>query len=177
MGVVHRVYARALYGAAKEQGIVEETREELADFVAAVRDVPELRAVLRNPQIDPRAKSSALEAIAAGDHDIVRNFLGLLAEKGRIGEVEEIERELERLVAREQGQITVELTTAQELTDDEARGIVDQIAKASGRKVEATRKVDSRLIGGVVLQAGSFRIDASVRGRLERLRQELASRT
>jgi F-type H+-transporting ATPase subunit delta len=177
MGVVHRVYARALYGAAKEEGIVEETREELADFVAAVRDVPELRAVLRNPQIDPRAKSSALDAIAAGDHDIVRNFLGLLAEKGRIGEVEEIERELERLVAREQGQITVELTTAQELTDDEARGIVDQIAKASGRKVEATRKVDSRLIGGVVLQAGSFRIDASVRGRLERLRQELASRT
>ena len=51
--------------------------------------------------------------------------------------------------------------------------IVDQIAKASGRKVEATRKVDSRLIGGVVLQAGSFRIDASVRGRLERLRHEL----
>ena len=177
MGIVHRVYARALYGAAKEEGIVEETREGLSDFVAAVRDVPELRAVLRNPQIDPRAKSSALEAITGGVPDIVRNFLRLLAEKGRIGEVEEIERELERLVAREQGQITVELTTAKELTDDEARGIVDQIAKASGRKVEATRKVDSDLIGGVVLQAGSFRIDASVRGRLERLRQELASRT
>ena len=177
MGVVHRVYARAFYGAAKEEGIVEETREELADFVAAVRDVPELRAVLRNPQIDPRAKSSALEAITGGAHDIVRNFLRLLAEKGRIGEIEEIERELERLVAREQGRITVELTTAKQLTDDEARGIVDQIAKASGRKVEATRKVDSDLIGGVVLQAGSFRIDASVRGRLERLRQELASRT
>jgi F-type H+-transporting ATPase subunit delta len=177
MGVVHRVYARALYGAAEEQGIVEETREELADFVAAVRDVPELRAVLRNPQIDPRAKSSALEAITGGAHDIVRNFLRLLAEKGRVGEIEEIERELERLVAREQGQITVELTTAQELTDDEARGIVDQIAKASGRKVDATRKVDPDLIGGVVLQAGSFRVDASVRGRLERLRQELASRT
>ena len=177
MGVVHRVYARALYGAAKEEGIVEETREGLSDFVAAVRDVPELRAVLRNPQIDPRAKSSALEAITGGAHDIVRNFLRLLAEKGRIGEIEEIERELERLVAREQGRITVELTTAKQLTDDEARGIVDQIAKASGRKVEATRKVDSRLIGGVVLQAGSFRIDASVRGRLERLRQELASRT
>jgi len=177
MGVVHRVYARALYGAAKEEGIVEETREGLSDFVAAVRDVPELRAVLRNPQIDPRAKSSALEAITGGAHDIVRNFLRLLAEKGRIGEIEEIERELERLVAREQGRITVELTTAKQLTDDEARGIVDQIAKASGRKVEATRNVDPDLIGGVVLQAGSFRIDASVRGRLERLRQELASRT
>ena len=177
MGVVHRVYARALYDAAKEQGIVEATREELGDFVAAVRDVPELRAILRNPQIDPRAKSAALDAITGGVHDIVRNFLKLLAEKGRIGEIEEIDRELERLVARERGQITVELTTAQELTDEEARGIVDQIAKASGRQVEATRKVDPGLIGGVVLQAGSFRIDASVRGRLERLRHDLASRT
>lgn len=177
MGVVHRVYARALYDAAKDEGLVEETREELSDFVAAVREVPELRAILRNPQIDPRAKSAALEAITEGVHDIVRNFLKLLAEKGRIAEVEEIERELERLVAREQGQITVELTTAQELSDQEAREIVDQIAIASGRRVEATRKVDPDLIGGIVLQAGSFRIDASVRGRLNRLRQELVSRT
>jgi F-type H+-transporting ATPase subunit delta len=177
MGVVHRVYARALHDAAKEQGSVEQTREELGDFVAAVRDVPELRAVLRNPQIDPRAKAAALDAITGGVHDIVRNFLRLLAEKGRIGEVEEIERELDRLVAREQGQITVELTTAQELSDEEARGIVAQIEKASGRRVEATRRVDPDLIGGIVLQAGSFRIDASVRGRLNRLRHELVSRS
>ena len=90
MGVVHRVYARALHDAAKEQGSVEETREELADFVAAVRDVPELRAVLRNPQIDPRAKAAALDAISGGVHDVVRNFLRLLVEKGRIAEVEEM---------------------------------------------------------------------------------------
>jgi F-type H+-transporting ATPase subunit delta len=177
VAVVHRVYARALYDAAKERGDVEETRQELSDFVAAVRDVPELRAILRNPQIDPRAKAAAIEAITGGVHDVVRNFLKLLAEKGRIAVVEEIERELDRLVAKEQGQISVELTTAQELTDEEAREIVDQIAKASGRPVEATRKVDPSLIGGIVLQAGSFRIDASVRGRLNRLRQELVSRT
>jgi len=177
VAVVHRVYARALYDAAKDRGDVEETRQELSDFVAAIRDVPELRAILRNPQIDPRAKAAAIEAITGGIHDIVRNFLKLLAEKGRIVEVEEIERELDRLVAREQGQIPVELTTAKELTDEEARDIVDQIAKASGRQVEATRKVDPSLIGGIVLQAGSFRIDASVRGRLNRLRQELVSRT
>src|SRR5436305_10891198 len=139
MGVVHRVYARALYDAAKDRDSVEETRQELGDFVAAVRDVPELRAVLRNPQIDPRAKAAALDAITGGVHDIVRNFLRLLAEKGRIVEVEEIERELERLVAREQGQITVELTTARELSEEEAREIVDQIAKACGRRGEATR--------------------------------------
>ena len=51
-----------------------------------------------------------------------------------------------------------------------------QIEQSSGRKVEATRKVDPELVGGMILQAGSLRVDASVRGRLQRLRHELATR-
>jgi F-type H+-transporting ATPase subunit delta len=149
-------------------------REQLEDFVESVREVPELAAVLRNPQLDPRAKASAVAALTEGYDELVRNFLRLLAEKGRAGELEEIEREFERLVAREQGQLTVELTTAVELSDDDARGILRQIESATGRRIEATRKVDAGLIGGLILQAGSLRLDASVRGRLERLRQGLA---
>jgi F-type H+-transporting ATPase subunit delta len=71
--------------------------------------------------------------------------------------------------------LTVELTTANELTDDEASEIVRQIEKASGRPVDASRSVDPSLIGGIVLQAGSMRVDASVRGRLERLRRQLTT--
>jgi F-type H+-transporting ATPase subunit delta len=177
MAVVHRVYARALFEAAREQGRLEAVRQQLGDFAAQVREVPELRAVLRNPQLDPRAKSSVLDGLTEGVDELVRNFLRLLAEKGRIGDVVEIARALDDLVAAEQGRLTVELTTARELSDDEANAIVEQIASASGRRVEATRKVDPDLIGGVVLQAGSFRLDASVRGRLNRLRQELVTRS
>ena len=96
-----------------------------------------------------------------------------MAEKGRAGELEEIAKEFERLMAREERRLTVELTTARELSDAEAKAILKQIEKAAGRKVEATRKVDPDLVGGIVLQAGSLRVDASVRGRLERLRHEL----
>jgi F-type H+-transporting ATPase subunit delta len=137
--------------------------------------VPQLRAVLRNPQVDQRAKAGVLEELLAGADELVRNFLLLTAEKGRIGDVEEIAREFERLVAREQRRLEVELTTAYELSDEEAREILRQIEEASGRKVEATRRVDPDLIGGFVLQAGSLRVDASLRGRLERLRRELVS--
>ncbi len=98
----------------------------------------------------------------------------MLAEKGRLAEVDAIQREFERLVAAEERVLEVELTTARELTDAEAGEIVEQIARASGRRVEAKRSVDPSLIGGIVLQAGSFRADASVRGRLEALRQELS---
>ncbi len=58
----------------------------------------------------------------------------------------------------------------------EAKDIVQQIEQASGRSVEAVRKVDPKLIGGIVLQAGSLRADASVRGRLDRMKQDLLTR-
>ena len=147
--------------------------EELADFVASVREVPQLRAALRNPQLEPRAKVALLDELL-GDADVLlRNFLRLVAEKGRIGSIEEIAREFDRLLAREERRLNVELTTARELSDDEARDLLRQIEQASGRRIEATRRVDADLIGGFVLQAGSMRLDASVRGRLEGLRQEL----
>jgi F-type H+-transporting ATPase subunit delta len=175
MGVVDRVYARALFDAALEENRLEEVRAALAEFAQAAADVPELRELLRNPQLDPRAKAAALQDLLEGADVLVRNFVLLLADKGRSGLLEEIAREFERLVAEHEGTIHVELTTAVELTDADTRKLVEQIEEASGRRVEATRSVDPDLIGGIVLQVGSHRLDASVRGRLERLRRELAA--
>ena len=176
MASAQRMYARALYEAAKDQDKLDAVREELGDFVEAQRQVPELRELLRNPQLDQRLKASALEELLGGDEALVRNFLLLLAEKNRVGEIDEIAREFDRLVAEAEGILDVELTTAVELSDEETREVITQIEKASGRKVEATQRVDPDLIGGLVLQAGSLRLDASVRGRLDRLRQELTTR-
>jgi F-type H+-transporting ATPase subunit delta len=137
--------------------------------------VPELRAFLRNPQIEPEGKAAVLDQVAADADELVRNFVRLVAEKGRAGELPEISAELDALVAQAQNRLSVELTTAYELSDDEAASIVQTIERASGRTVEATRSVDPNLIGGIVLQVGSHRADGSVRGRLERLRHELAT--
>jgi F-type H+-transporting ATPase subunit delta len=147
--------------------------EQLGDFAAAVHDVPELRSVLRNPQIDARAKADVLTELLGDADELVRNFLLLTAEKGRIGDIEEIAREFERLVALKERRLSVDLTTAYELSDEETADLIGQIEESTGRKVEATRHVDPSLIGGLVLQAGSLRLDASVRGRLNRLRREL----
>ena len=173
MAVAHRIYASALFGAAKDQDRLSQAHEELADFVAATREVPELRALLENPEIDHRTKQAALGELLAGGEEVVRNFLLLLIEKGRPAELEEITREFESLVAAEEKRLAVDLTTAYELSDEDAKQILAQIEKQSGRQVEATRSVDPDLIGGFVLRAGSMLVDASVRGRLERLRQDL----
>ena len=166
-----------MFDAAKEKGRLAEVHEELSDLTAAVRDVPELRAVLRNPELDQETKAGIVTDLLGEADPLVQNFLRLAAEKGRIGEIEEIVRAFDRLLAAEERRLDVELTTAYDLSDDEATGILEQIEKASGRKVEASRKVDPNLIGGFVLQAGSMRVDASVRGRIERLRHELLRRS
>jgi F-type H+-transporting ATPase subunit delta len=173
VAVAHRIYARALFDAAKEKNRLSEVHEELSDFVQATREVPELRALLENPEIDHRTKQAALEELMSGGEELVRNFLLVLVDKGRAPELDEIAREFDALVAAEERRLEVELTTAYELSDAEAKEILSQIESQSGRQVEATRRVDPGIIGGFVLQAGSMLVDASVRGRFERLRQAL----
>jgi F-type H+-transporting ATPase subunit delta len=173
--VVDRVYAESLFEAAQEKGRLEPVRDQLAQVVAAEAEVPQLRELLRNPQVDPRARTAALEELLADADELVRNFLLVLADKGRAGQLEEIGCEFERLIAEHEGIVHAELTTAVELSDAEARKLLSQIEQASGRKVEASRSVDPDLIGGIVLQVGSHRLDASVRGRLEGLRRELVT--
>ena len=131
--------------------------------------------MLTNPDTDSRVKADVLERVLGQADELTRNFVRLLVEKGRAGELREVAQEFEALVAAQEGILDVELTTAQSLSDDEFGRIVGRIEAASGRKVQATRNVDPALIGGIVLQAGSMRLDASVRGRLERLRTELSA--
>ncbi len=175
MAVAHRMYARALFEAALEADRVDAVAGDLAALAAAIEEVPELRAFLRNPQIEPTGKAAVLEQLATDADELVRNFVRLVAEKGRAGEIPEISADLDALVAQAQNRLAVELTTSYELSDEEARSIVKTIETASGRTVDATRTVDPSLIGGIVLQIGSHRADGSVRGRLERLRHELAT--
>jgi F-type H+-transporting ATPase subunit delta len=150
-------------------------REQLADLAHSIAEVPELAAVLENPEIESREKAQILDQILGYSDDLIRNFVRLAVEKGRAAEIAAIAVEFEALVAAEARVLDVEVTTASELSDADFKRLVTDIEKRSGRTVQASRSVDPDLIGGIVLQAGSLRLDASVRGRLERLRQELAT--
>ena len=150
-------------------------RSELADLAGAIGEVPQLESLLENPETESRVKADVLEQILGSSDELVRNFTRIVVEKGRAGEIRGIAAEFETLVAEQARVLDVEVTTATELSDADFTRIVADIEKRSGRAVQASRSVDPDLIGGIVLQAGSMRLDASVRGRLDRLRQELAN--
>jgi F-type H+-transporting ATPase subunit delta len=175
VAVAHRIYARALFETADAEGKLDVVHEQFGEFVRAVETVPELGAILTNPELDAADKKAVLEQILGGADERVHNLVLLAAEKGRGGELPEIYREFDALVAARARRLTVELTTAIELSEEEAQAIVAQIERAAGRTIEATRHVDPALIGGFVLRAGTLRVDASVRGRLRGLRHQLAA--
>ena len=127
MAVAPRMYARSLFQAAKETGKLEIVHAELGQFATAVDEVPELRGLLSNPQIERDDRAAALREILADADELVRNFVLLLSEKGRTAQLDEVYKEFDALVAADAGRLTVELTTAYELSDDEAASIVKKI--------------------------------------------------
>src|SRR5438105_11249569 len=131
MAVAQRMYARALFEAARDEGRLERVATDLAALAGALQEIPELRSFLRNPQVEPAGKAEVLEEITAGADDLVRNFVRLVAEKGRAGALPEMNAELETLVAREQNRLALELVTAYELSDEDAASIVEAIERAS----------------------------------------------
>src|SRR3954449_10333787 len=119
MAAADRIYARALFEAAEDRGRLDAVRQELDDLAASIAEVDELRQLLENPEADSRVKGDILVRLTEGGDDLVRNFVRLVAEKGRAAEISTIVAEFDRLVAAEERILDVELTTALELTDED----------------------------------------------------------
>ncbi len=129
MAAAQRIYAQALYEAAQAQESVDAARDELAELATALEQSPELESFLANPQLDPASKSDVLDEITTGAAPVVRNFVRVVAAKGRAGQLRQIADEFEAIVDREQGRLKVELTTAYELDDDEATALLGPVTE------------------------------------------------
>lgn len=166
-------YAEALYEAAVDGSAVTPVAQDVAGFAAAVQESSDLRAVLGNPEVDSAAKKAVVETIAEGAHPLVLNFLRVLADRGRIGEVTEIADAFAARVAQAENRIDVEVVTAVPLPDDLRARIIEQIRGKTGADVDLTESVDPDIVGGLVLKVGGSVIDGSLRHRLEELRTTL----
>ena len=99
IAAAQRIYARALFEAAQEQGGSRSSREELADLARSIDEVPELAALLVNPETESRVKAEVLEQILGGGDELVRNFASSSSRRGARARSREIAAEFEALVA------------------------------------------------------------------------------
>jgi F-type H+-transporting ATPase subunit delta len=172
---VATTYAEALYEAAVDADALPQVSADVDAFARAVEESADLRTVLENPEIDSRAKSSVIAAVAADAHPLVRNFLQVLVERGRIAELLEIAEAFRERVARAEARIEVEAVTAVPLPDDLRDRIVESIQSKTNATVELTESVDADVVGGLVLHVGEVVVDGSVRHRIDELRRELTA--
>ncbi len=170
-------YAEALFAAAEERGELEEVLEELKEFTAAVNENGELREFFYSPQINERERRQAIDALTEGMKASTRNFLKVLSDNGRTESLEDIVRRYEGLVEEHFKRVEVELTTAVELSDSLESRVKERLGNIlEGREVILHTNVAPDLVGGAVFTFGGIRIDSSVRGRLEDLRETMLER-
>jgi F-type H+-transporting ATPase subunit delta len=174
MEEIAQVYSRSLFEVAKEQGKLDELRDQLGEFVDALESNRDLQVFLFSPYFSTNEKKEGLHKVIEGADDALVNFLELLIEKHRMPVLFRIRRQFEELWQDENRLLPVQVTSAIELDDETIENIKERIAEQTDRKIELTTEVDPDIVGGIVLRVGNSILDASIRNRLEQVRRQLA---
>lgn len=178
MAAIAAPYARAFVDVVFEAHLnTNDVQQQLDSFVAAWKESADLREVFLDPSFPANQKVAILDKLNArlGMSQQVRNFIAVLIQHDRLNLLDEVLSEYHREVNQRLGISEVQVTTARPLADDERRSIEQKVAQLTGTQVHATYREDKSLLGGVVVRVGSTVYDGSVRGRLEKLKEQLAS--
>ena len=168
-----RRYAEAAFQIATRDNSIETWRRDLES--AAASTTGELMSVLANPALPLEQRLAAANRVYASLSQPVRNIVFLLVRRRRIEQLPRVVEEFVRLDERRQGISHATATSASPLTDLEVKALTARLEQMTGGRVALETQVDASLLGGLIVRVGDRLIDGSVRGRLERLRNQLAS--
>jgi F-type H+-transporting ATPase subunit delta len=172
---IARVYAKALFEAAKDLGKLDTIRDQLGQFVDALNENQEMQLFLFSPSFSSAEKIEALDRAVTDAEPEFLNFLELLLEKGRIPVIFRIQRQFNAMWDKENKRLGVTVTSAVELDPEVTKRISDEIEEQTGNTVELTSRVDPDILGGLVVQVGNMILDTSIQNRLEKLRKSVAT--
>ena len=170
-----RRYAEAAFEIASRDGTLDEWAAGLELAAAFVGD-ERVTSIVDNPARPYRERLEVLDKLLKGRvPEGVLRLAGLLAERARVERLAGVATEYGRLLDRERGIVEARVTSAAPLTADETDAVRAWVERTTGSQVKLSATVDEALIGGLTVRVGDTLMDASVRGRLERLRAQLAT--
>ncbi len=171
-----RRYAEAAFQLAERDDALDAWADGLALAAQLLADEAVLR-VVDSPARPFEERNALIERLLKGrTPEGVMKLAALLAQKGRIDRLPDVAAEYRRLLDRQRGVVEARVTTAAALSAAETERVRDWITRLTGQTVELDVTIDDGLIGGLTVRVGDTLLDASVRGRLERLRNQLATR-
>ena len=178
MAAISSRYARALVDVVIEQKIDPAIAlQQVHDMVSTVQGSEQLRMVWESPAIPAEQKRAVLDAVAGQSALLkpIRNFFAVLIDHGRIPMAAHIARQFETELNTELGFVEADITSSRQLSSGEKSDLESQVANVTGKKVRARYATDSELLGGAVVRVGSTIYDGSVRGQLQKLKDQLAN--
>jgi F-type H+-transporting ATPase subunit delta len=160
--------------------VVEDPARPKAERMEVVRTVlgaesltSLVRSVVDRDRSTMAALTAVVEAVGSRVASQLVHLVALLLDRRGVSLLPSISAEYDRLLDAKRGIVRALVTSATELTDGEATAVRERIETMTGSRIELRREVDPSLIGGLTVRVGDRLIDASVRGRLERLRNQL----
>jgi F-type H+-transporting ATPase subunit delta len=178
MASVASRYARALVDIVLEQKVDRDYAvQQVNSVVEVIQESADLRKVWESPSVPADQKRRLLDAIVSqlGVSRTVRNFYAVLIDHQRIPMVEQIARQFEVELDAQLGFAEAQITSARPLSEDEKRQLESRVAALTGKQVRAQYAANPELLGGVMVQVGSTIYDGSVRGQLQKLREQLVN--
>lgn len=165
-------YAFALYELAESEKLLDPVAADLEAVGAMISASPDLYRMIRSPVISRADQGRALAAILekAGANPLTGNFIGVVAENGRLFALSDMISAYHSILAARRGEVTAEVTSAEKLTDGQIKKITTALKAALGAKIAVESRVDPGLLGGLVVKVGSRMIDSSLRTKLQHLR-------
>ena len=164
-------YATALFGLARDESQIDAVTRSLDTLEAAMTESADFKTLVTSPLIGRTEAGKAVRALTPtlGLDPITAKFLGVLADNGRLSELKAVIKAVRMLAADSRGETTAEVTSAFPLNDDQVARIKSNLKARLGRDVTIDAKVDSALLGGLVVRLGSQMIDASIKTKLNSL--------
>jgi F-type H+-transporting ATPase subunit delta len=174
---VARRYATALADVVIKSGETGTVKGELDAWQQMITSNAELENMLRNPVVQHLKKERVLEGLLerTNPSKTTANFLRILLKNSRLADIATINERFAQVLEERSGSVSAEITSSRDLSENERTELRSNLEKLTGKKINASWRLDPELIGGVVTRIGSTVYDGSVKTQLETLKVELVN--
>ncbi|MEE4349205.1 MAG: F0F1 ATP synthase subunit delta [Pacificimonas sp.] len=164
-------YATALFDLAREKKAEGAVEDSLKSLKAALAESDDLRSLIRSPLLGKDQQAAGMNAVAdkLKVDPLTKNFLGVLTKNRRLAALPEIIANYQKLAAAARGEITAEVTSAHDLSDDQAGAIKTMLRARYHQDVALDTRVDPGILGGLIVKVGSRLIDSSLKTKLDNI--------
>lgn len=169
-------YALAIFEIAKERDQVKKTYNQMLKLQKALKENEDLKAFVDNPLVPKISKKEVVHKVFNKDVEpTLLNFMLLLVDKDRITLFDHICKEYKNINNEAEGIVEVKVTTARELEAAQEKKVANKVAKLLNKKVVLNKRIDPKIVGGIIIQVGDKLIDGSVSRRLKNMERALKS--